>query len=268
MLRGHRLIAMRLMIRVLLASLLAAHCSAALAEHGPVVRLCYKSEDAYPFTLKNGRGIILDMLDQIGRRKGIEFRLSPMPWTRCLAEASAGVQDGVIGTFHTPERGKQFAFPLKSADEADPRFRFGEETFYVYRLASNPLQWDGQTFHPLRGMVGAQAGHLALPKLKQMGIPSDGQSVSVEDLLNKLDRGLIVAAILPEGQVNWLQKQHPESKLRIEKLETPFLTGQKHLAFSKDFYAMSNLTAQTIWQEIASLRDSQEYRKIASRYPL
>ncbi|NHQ88203.1 transporter substrate-binding domain-containing protein [Iodobacter sp. HSC-16F04] len=242
---------------ILLACLLALPCAAK-----ETVRLCFDNEDAYPSTLKNGTGFSFLLLNTVADQLDIHFIYNPLPWKRCLKEVQAGSYDGVIGIAYLPERRSIAAYPLNS--KADPLHeqRLLTTTRSVYRRKDSKNDWDGKQFFPLTGSVGVQAGYMAASILKKRQIPNEDSSQSVDDLFRKLSVGLIQIAVAEERQGDRSLKTHPEYAKEIEKLPQPFLISDLFLAFSYSFQNKKTKLSQAIWQNIAIVRESSQFKSV------
>lgn len=240
---------------LLLACLLALPCAAK-----ETVKLCFDNEDAYPSTLKNGTGLSFFLLNTVAERLDLNFTYQALPWKRCLKEVQAGSYDGVIGIAYLPERRSIAAYPLNSKAEPLHEQRLLTTTRSVYRRKDSASFWNGKQFSPLNGPVGVQAGYMAASVLKQRHIPNEDSSQSVDDLFRKLSVGLIQIAVAEERQGDRSLKTHPEYLKQIEKLPQPFLISDLFLAFSYPFQNRKPQLGQAIWQDIAIVRESSQFK--------
>ncbi|STQ91823.1 substrate-binding periplasmic protein [Iodobacter fluviatilis] len=224
------------------------------------VKLCFDNEDAYPSTLKNGTGYSFLLLNTVADRLDVNIIYHPLPWKRCLKEVQSGNYDGVIGIAYLPERRVIAAYPLNSKAEPLHEQRLLTTTRSVYRRKDSSNDWDGKQFSPLNGSVGVQAGYMAASVLKQRQIPSEDSSQSVDDLFRKLSVGLIQIAVAEERQGDRSLKTHPEYAKEIEKLPQPFLISDLFLAFSYSFQNKKTTLSQAIWQNIAIVRESSQFK--------
>jgi polar amino acid transport system substrate-binding protein len=240
---------------LLLACLLVLPCAAK-----ETVKLCFDNEDAYPSTLKNGTGLSFFLLNTVAERLDLNFTYQALPWKRCLKEVQSGGYDGVIGIAYLPERRAIAAYPLNSQEEPSHEQRLLTTTRSVYRRKDSANFWNGKQFSPLNGAVGVQAGYMAASVLKQRQIPSEDSSQSVDDLFRKLNVGLIQIAVAEERQGDRSLKTHPEYAKQIEKLPQPFLISDLFLAFSYPFQNRKTKLSQAIWQDIAIVRESSQYK--------
>ncbi|MBU1169393.1 MAG: transporter substrate-binding domain-containing protein [Proteobacteria bacterium] len=72
-----------------------------------VLEIAFNDTVSKPWKWKeNGNyvGPFLDVMQEVANRSGIKITLNPLPWKRVLAEMKAGVMDGFIGGYKTPER--------------------------------------------------------------------------------------------------------------------------------------------------------------------
>lgn len=72
------------------------------------------------------KGMDVDVVRELGKRIGVDFKLEIAPWKRCLENAKNGTVDGVVAAFKTKER-EQYAF------FAEVPYRYAEMKLFMLK---------------------------------------------------------------------------------------------------------------------------------------
>lgn len=248
---------------MLRSPILLAYCLALLlqpvgAEAPPRVRLCSGDAEVYPWTLFDKEGLSQFLLRRVGERLGSSVQITPLPWKRCLAEARAGLYDGVSAMSYTAERGQQFVFPLRAAEQPDASRRISSDTYSLYRLRNSTLSGTG--FSVLNGVkVAAQAGYSIVQPLKEAGAIVDDSQKEADEALRKVSLGMVTAAALlsREGDSSLQSGPYRDS---LQRVDPPLLSKDYFTVFHADFVHRHAAFSQRFWQECEAVRTSAEYR--------
>lgn len=244
---------------------------AAATEIKPQIRLVYEAEANPPHALGDGTaidgerpGLTLELLNLVARRLGVEFRYERVPWRRGLFLVETNDADGLLHVSFTPDRQAIMVYPMRSGRPDAGRALFSQN-YAFYKRPSSPLAWDGTTLSGAEGPVGATSGYALAADLTRLGIPVD-ESKTLEQSLDKLVGGRVVAYAGPEGMTEAVIAAHPMKYGRLVRLEPPLAAKPYHLAFSHGFYAANRDLAERIWDAIAEVRASPEFAAIVRRY--
>ncbi|MEF2145840.1 MAG: transporter substrate-binding domain-containing protein [Desulfovibrionaceae bacterium] len=111
------------LLRAFLPAVLLFHCLAGSA--WSLEQIIMVTDYWPPFRIedKDGiGGIDRALLDEAGRRMGVEFVLIRMPWARCLLSLKQGIADGMTGLALTPQREKYIAYSKMPYYSCAPAF--------------------------------------------------------------------------------------------------------------------------------------------------
>lgn len=234
------------------------------AEKPASLKLCYDNVDVYPWVVGN-KGLNLTMLNMVSQKAGVKFEYVPLPWKRCLDEMRAGHMDGAFAASFKPDRLALGVYP-GGGDKPDASKMMMLDGYSLYRLKGSKADYDGKMVINVSGAVGAQRGYSIVDQLKAMpGVPVDDGTGSADDTLRKLVAGRIGAAALQtlEGDNTIAQ---PEFAGKVEKVATPLVEKPYYLMLSKQFYGSYKDLANEIWQAVATVRESAEYKKQVTQF--
>ncbi|MBP9682858.1 MAG: hypothetical protein KBD76_15770 [Bacteriovorax sp.] len=80
------------MKKIIFGVLLAALSTTAFCEQE--VKIYFEDADSYPYSMKNKTGIDLNLLETVGKKVGVKFVYTLVPWERCLSTMQSGDADG------------------------------------------------------------------------------------------------------------------------------------------------------------------------------
>ncbi|WP_434632095.1 substrate-binding periplasmic protein [Chromobacterium sp. CV08] len=223
--------------------------------------LCHEDTESYPWLLNDGNGLNQSMMRMVGRKLGIVIDTKPMPWLRCMHEVQDGRIDGLYKIRFTPERLQLGAFPMQDG-QPDPALRMMTDSYSLYRLKGSNLRWDGRIISHADKGIAAQAGFAVVDQLQQMGLHVDNSSRSATAILYKLLLGRTDGAALQTGEADHALSSDPALRAGLEKLEPPLQITPYYLIFSHRFFQQHPDTVRLIWQTVATVRSSPEYRAL------
>lgn len=230
-----------------------------------LLQFCYENEDSYPWVLRNGDGLNIRLMSLLSRELGIKIQLLAMPWKRCLSELAGNRVDGAFAASFTTERLAFGQFPMRGDGSPDQDRRLHLSSYSLYRLKGDPLSWSGQEFIHLQGPIGTLPGFSIVGLLEKQGATVDDGSRSPEGTLRKLLLKRIQGAALQTQRADHVLASRPAWAKYIER--TPLTLEEKayYLMLSHGLVQRDPALAETIWSDIARLRQSAEYqRQLAS----
>ncbi|NEX60741.1 substrate-binding periplasmic protein [Noviherbaspirillum galbum] len=249
-------------LRAALVGTLLFLAQAAMAADRPAkLVLCHENQDSYPWIMTDRPGLNILLLKLLERDLKLPVEFVPLPWKRCLAELAAGRVDGAFAASFKADRLAMGRYPGAARDTPDPAKRLHGSSYSLYRLKGGNLDWDGSAFHNLSGPVGILSGFSIQDFLLERGVQVDEGTGSPERTLRKLEAGRIQGAALQTRRADHLL-QHPELAARIERLPVPLEDRPYYLMLSFDLVRGHPALAEDIWNRVARLRDSGEFRQI------
>jgi polar amino acid transport system substrate-binding protein len=246
-----------------LAALLSAGAQA--ADMAPRLRLCAMDVDYPPFGKVDDTGHLQYLVNQTAKRLNVEIDRHLAPRRRCLEEIKSGVSDAMASAY-SPARGETAMFPMVNG-AIDASKAMGVMTYYVYRRAGTPIEWDGRRFRQLgSGRLGVQSGFIFITeRLAQLGVPYDDGAKALEPTLYKLAVGRV------EGVVGMMEEADRLIATRfagqMERSGRVFEQTPVYLMVSRQFYAQHPQLVEHYWQALRTARLSDDYRRYQLNHP-
>lgn len=246
------------MLRMLTALL----CTAVLMTAAETVTIAFEDGPQQPWTMPDGTGVDIQLLNMVGAKIGVEFKLTSMPWKRCLSQMQEDKIDGVLNASFKEERLAMGCYPTGADGKVDPARKTHDNAYALYRIKGSDLGWDGKVLSNLSGKIGAQSGFSIIDQLKELKAQVDDETKDLSAVMKKLASGRLQGAALHiAGGDAWLAA-NPEVAAKIERVDPPLVVKPYYLMLSKAFVAKRPELAKAIWDGIAAARETAEYKKL------
>lgn len=240
--------------------------SIAIAADKPgTIKLCHENEDSYPWLFKDRPGLNIIMMHAVEKQLGLHLDIQALPWKRCLEDLRQGLVDGVFKISFKADRMEMGQYPMLG-DKPDASKRMLTDSYSLYRIKGSKVEWDGKTLKGVDIPVGAQSGFSVVDQLKGLGAKVDDGTRTADDNLKKLLVNRVSAVALQTEEGDNSVASNPEFKARIEKVEPALVEKPYFLLFSKTFYAQHGDMAKQMWDAIASVRESADYKKQVQQF--
>lgn len=230
-----------------LALVLAMQCGIAAA--APVrVRLCVSDQPPSP-TAPGAGGLYQQRV--MAAAHGVDVAIEPYeaPRARCLQDSRQGRADAVIGVF-APDRLEWLAYPMRDGRPMAEQ-GVGVIRVVVYRRTGSRVEWDGQRLTGLDSQpLGVRYGYFYGTGLEALGVPVDDRAMSSEQLINKLVRGRVGAALFTDEAIGQLSRLPPG---QIEALPRLYDTLPVFLIVGREFERRHSALVQRLWSNLAAL---------------
>ncbi|MBB2483785.1 transporter substrate-binding domain-containing protein [Mitsuaria sp. WAJ17] len=224
------------------------------------LQLCAEDENSYPWLLRDRSGLNMLMVRLLGQHLGLRFEVALLPWRRCLLSLQEGGVDGAFKASFQPERLKVGRYPMRGG-QVDAERAMLEESYHLYRLKGSAVSWDGQQLSQLDGAVGAQAGFSIVAWLRQQQLPIEASAKAPDAILGMLQRRRLGAAALQTSQGDYALSRNPQFAAQIERQGPPLVSKPYYLMLSHAFVRQHPALAERIWDGVAAVRESAEYRQ-------
>ena len=242
-----------------LTALLLLPLQAWAAEQPAQLRLCSEEEDAYPWVMRDRPGLNVIMMRMVEKQLSLPIRITPLPWKRCMALVGTGEMDGLFKISFARDRMELGVYPM-SGDKPDATRRMLDESYSLYRLKGSKLEWDGTTIRHASLPIGVQPGFSIAAQLAAMGLKLDEGVRSTDENFQKLLLGRVSGVALQSQRGDTSIESRPEFRARIERVEPPLVSKPYFLMLSKPFVGKYPAYAQKIWNSVAAVRESPEYK--------
>ncbi|PKU26542.1 substrate-binding periplasmic protein [Telmatospirillum siberiense] len=206
-----------------------------------------------PYAIENGPrpGFAIEIVQEMGRRAGIDVEINFMPWQRALLEASLGHDVAIVPVVRTVEREALYSWiqPIMPG-----------EPFYL--LAIRP-DVDISSFEAVRNsVIGGMANAPAESILRRAGLRY--LDLSTDNIINarKLLAGRFDVWFAREAEAKLAMTRLGESPARLRRgfvVDAP----PSYLAASRDF---SPLIARRLAKAFDSMKADGSYERIVNSY--
>jgi polar amino acid transport system substrate-binding protein len=234
---------------------------------GDAVRLVYSDVEAFPIQMGDGEtipdppGIVLDILAKAAAELGLKVIFERRPNERVFAELEQGIADGAFSFSYKEERAAYGAYPTVDG-KLDGNRRLVTISYYLYKKAGSPVQWDGAAFSSLDGVIGANSGYSIVGDLRKLGVNVEEAKTTQQNFLK-----------LADGRIAGFAHQDITADLYvasgeygdIEKLPIPLATKDYFLMLSHQFVEAHPDLARALWDKIGQIRD-ETTRESAPKY--
>lgn len=223
------------------------------------ITLCLENADVHPWRTKEGGGLNIDLLNQVGKRLDLRFDYQGMPWKRCLTELKSDAVRGAIGASFKAERLEIGVYPGGAQPDVSKRLNF--DRYVLVRRKGTAVTWDGKSFSNLDGVIGIQLGYSIGETLLRMGVAFDDGSQRPRDLALKLSAGRLAAAAMLEGEAKNLLGNDPKLAAQLEIAPVAIVEKPYFLMLSHTLTTTRPDLAARIWKAVEDVRNSPAYQK-------
>lgn len=226
--------------------------------------MCYEDVEQRPWSSPDGTGLNFELLRRVEKQLGERFVYAAKPWRRCIEELRLGTVDAAVAAADAKARRSFAAYPLLPDGRADPARALYADSVNVYLRAGGQGSWDGHTLRAPNQEVAVQSGYLVSAVLRERGYRPRELVKSADDALRLLSTGIFDVAILQGAEASKLARSDPRFQGQVVQAAQPYWVLELHLAFNRNTYRRSPQRAEAIWHAIAAVRNSADYRRLAS----
>jgi len=226
---------------------------------------CFENTVQQPWSTPSGEGLNFELLNRVEKQLGEHFIYAAKPWRRCMEELRVGMVDSVIAAADVPERHSFAVYPTLPDGRADPARALFEDNIYVFLRVGGRASWDGRQLTSPNREVGLPSGYAIASLVRQQGLIARDMIKSPEDGLRMLASGMFDAIILEGAQAATLAKHDPRFQGKVQQALPPYAVLDLHLAVSRRTYQRDPQRIEAIWHAIGTVRQSAEYRQLASQ---
>ena len=238
-------------------------CQLPAASAAPL-KLCYEDVPQAPWTMPDGSGLNIELLKRVAQLTGEQFDYIARPWKRCEEETRSGVMDGMIGPADNPRRRAYSVPPTRPDGRQDPERAMYHDHVDLFLRADSGASWDGKNLVNPRGIVVAQRGYFTVDMLQARGQKVIDTPKSAEEGLRLLAAGSADVAVLMGRAAEEMVREDPRFIGKITLARQPFAHFDFHLMIGRKAYAQDPRRFETIWNAIATVRATPDYRQLES----
>ncbi len=209
-------------------------------------------------------GIEIELYKMVGERLGLDIQFKRLPWKMCLQQIELNQVEGVFPASFKAQRMEIGVYPMKDGN-VDSTRKTRDNAYFLYKLKSSQLSWDGQTFSNHTGIIAAPLGWAIVEDLKKMNVNVKEVPIhkASPDLivLNRVE-GFVCLESVFDGYIKRdLQKYQDIIKVLPVIWEKPY-----YLMLSKSFVEENPALAQKIWDTIFQIKQSEEFEALVDKY--
>lgn len=217
-----------------------------------------ENADSFPWIMTTGGGVDTMLIKTAAENLNHKINIIKVPWKRCLKILENGQIDGCYAASFKPARMKHGIYPmLDGKPDVSKQLHPGSYSLYVHQ--DSEVDWDGEKFINLKGMIGAPRGFSIISRLKSLGAAVD-EGHSTKSILKMLANGRLdaVAALTPQG--DRLLNQVNDFSSQLRKIHSPLVVKPYFLMFSHQRMKKSPNLISEFYDEIEKVRNSDQYK--------
>ncbi|MBP9680257.1 MAG: transporter substrate-binding domain-containing protein [Bacteriovorax sp.] len=255
------------MKHILFFTILSILSNKAFAEQE--IKLFFEDADYYPYSMKNKTGLDLLLLDMVGKKIGVKFSYTPVPWERCLSTIQSGDVDGCFSASFKEKRMENGDYPM-ALGKADETKRLHTTSYSIFVRAEDVAKYkikglDIEGLNKDKDVIATTMGYSITDDYKKAGYKVDDGGTRTDLNMNKLLKGRVsVFAAMTEEVDFYLER--PEYKGKIIKLTPPVVDKAYYLMLSKKFTSAHADTAKKIWETILEVRESKKFKEQSAAF--
>ncbi|AMC33819.1 hypothetical protein VN23_04000 [Janthinobacterium sp. B9-8] len=230
------------------------------------ITLCHEDESSYPWILKDKKGLDIILLEMVGKKLDLVFKMKSLPWVRCLHDLKEGYVDGAFKMSFSSDRLAIARYPMQGGI-ANKAQRLHSDSYSLYKRKDSTVGWNGKELLNIKGgIVGVQTGFSIISQIKELGARVDDQTRSAEINLKKLATDRVVAIALQTQEGDRTLDLIPELAKKIEKVTPALIEKSYYLVLSQGFYKNNIQLSNDIWMTLEKTRESAEFKTIAEQF--
>jgi polar amino acid transport system substrate-binding protein len=213
--------------------------------------------------MKNKTGLDLNLLEAVAKKVGVKFVYTLVPWERCLSTMQSGDADGCFSASFKEKRMENGDYPMKDG-KADDSKRLHTTSYSIFARTEDAAKYtikglDIEGLAKDKDQIASTLGYSIGDDYKKAGYKVDETATKSEMNMNKLLNGRVSVFAVMTQEGEYLSNK-PEYKGKITKLAPPVVDKAYYLMLSKKFTAAHGDLAKKIWDTIAEVRESKEFK--------
>ncbi|WP_419901546.1 substrate-binding periplasmic protein [Kiloniella sp.] len=223
--------------------------------------ICYEDIENIPYYYgkggsipKKNPGLYIEILELVEKKLDLLISFHRAPWARCLRELELNQVDGVLAASYSKSRVEFSNYPHVSG-RVDKKRRLMNQSYYLFRRIGSSASWNGKSFKNVN-KIGAQIGYSIIDLLKEHRLVV-AETSSVQRGLSLLQAGRIDGFATIKEIATSIIARHPDKYDQIELVKPALKTNSYYLVLGNTFYSKYSDLSETIWNEIAEIREKE-----------
>ncbi len=218
---------------------------------------------------KEKPGIEIELYRMVAKTLGLDIRFERLPWNHCLYLLGQNRVDGIFPASFKSERMKIGAYPMKGAQvdgaQVDTSRKTRDNAYYLYKLKTNPIGWNGKKFFNVSSVVGVPQGWSIVGDLKSKYEFIREETIN-PNTPNLLVHGRLQGYICLETVFDAYLERQPGVFGDIVKIRPPVKAKPYYLMLSRQFVDTHPELAEQIWNTIRDIKKNSAFTRMVNRY--
>ena len=213
---------------------------------------------------KDHPGVEIDLYRRVAEKLGIDIQIKRFPWKRCLSLIEQNRVDGIFPASFKSKRMKIGVYPM-SGKTLDLNRKTRDTAYFLYKLKSNNITWDGNTFSNVNGSIGVPRGWAIVDELKKKGVQIIELDINKRTpmlLTHKRLQGFVCLETVFDHYID----NNPSVFSNIVKVH-PFVKDKPYfLIFSHKFVNKFPKLSEKIWDTLHDIKQTKWYSDLVDKY--
>ena len=209
-------------------------------------------------------GIEIELYREVAKQLNLDVTFKRVPWKRALKLIEYNKVQGIFPASFKEKRKKIGVYPMKDG-HVDTTRKTRNNAYYLYKMKSNPISFNGSTFENVSGMIGVPLGWAIVDDLRKLQIEVKELPVH-ENSLDILVRKRINGFVCLETVIDSYIKRNPIKYSDVVKVSWPIWEKPYYLIQSHAFVNANPKLAQKIWDTILTIKKSEAFNNIVDKY--
>ncbi|MCP4106602.1 MAG: transporter substrate-binding domain-containing protein [Desulfobacteraceae bacterium] len=234
--------------------------------HAKTINICTDMSTWYPFTYKEkgeSRGMHVDIVAQALKNLGYKYKFFPVLWDRCLRMTAQGIYDSLVSGSYKAKRAENLYYPDDAPTTKKSKWRIMQVEYVLVTPIDDPYEFQGD-IKTLPIPIRAPTGYSIVDDLRKKNIKViTGKTRKNLRSVTRMKKGGVIST--PSNARMLIKKHGYQTRLKIHDI--PIKSKSYYMLFSKRSANLSKDEMVNIWNEIARLRDNEEFMlKVQTKY--
>ena len=224
------------------------------------IKIATDMSNWYPFTFKekgNSAGIHVDIVTKALIKLAYQPVFTTLAWKECLKKTASGTFDALVSGSYKAKRAQSLVYPPDAATAVKSKWRIMQVEYVLVTPATQSYEYNGD-MKTLPTPVRAPLGYSIVDDLRTKGLKviTNNTRRNLKSI-DRLQQGCVVTP--PENANRLIKELQLEDRLKIHA--KPVKSKSYFMLFSKKAKNFSQPEIEKIWDEIAKLRDDEQFMK-------
>ncbi|MDM8539475.1 hypothetical protein QUF90_00165 [Desulfococcaceae bacterium HSG9] len=220
--------------------------------------ICTDRANWYPFTFRDkghSAGIHVDIVTKALVTIGYQPVFTPLAWKKCLEKTGTGSYNALVSGSYKAKRAKSLIYPPDATTALKSKWRIMQVEYVLITPAANSYKYNGDV-KTLPIPVRAPLGYSIVDDLRAKGLKviTNNTKRNLKSI-DRMQKGCVITP--PENAARLIKALGLGDRLKIHP--KPVKSKSYFMLFSKKATKFDPPEIQKIWDEIAKLRDDEQF---------